>query len=85
VNVSHQGLAFAIIGGTMMLLVWGRLRYDLVPLSSLLAALACGIVPVDHAFSGFSGDILVIVGSALVVSAAIRAMGLIALEVVPPW
>ena len=73
----HQGLAFAIIGGTMALLVWGRLRYDLVALTSLLAALACGIVPIEHAFSGFSDDIVVIVGSALVVSAAISRSGII--------
>jgi hypothetical protein len=26
----QQILAFAVIGGTMVLFVWGRLRYDLV-------------------------------------------------------
>jgi di/tricarboxylate transporter len=70
-------LAFAIIGGTMALLVWGRLRYDLVALTSLLAAVACGTVPLDHAFSSFSDDIVVIVGSALVVSAAISRSGIV--------
>src|SRR5512144_459683 len=73
----HQGLAFAVIAGTMALLIWGRLRYDLVALTSLLAAVACGIVPVKRAFSGFSDDIVVIVGSALVVSAAISRSGIV--------
>ncbi len=73
----EQGLAFAIIAGTMALLIWGRLRYDLVALTSLLAAVACGIVPIGHAFSGFSDDIVVIVGSALVVSAAISRSGIV--------
>ena len=72
-----QGLAFAIIAGTMALLIWGRLRYDLVALTSLLAAVACGIVPLERAFSGFSDDIVIIVGSALVVSAAISRSGIV--------
>src|SRR5512144_608770 len=73
----HQGLAFAVIAGTMALLLWGRLRYDLVALTSLLAAVACGIVPIKRAFSGFSDDIVIIVGSALVVSAAISRSGIV--------
>jgi di/tricarboxylate transporter len=72
-----QGLAFAIIAGTMGLLIWSRLRYDLVALISLLAAVACGIVPLERAFSGFSDDIVIIVGSALVVSAAISRSGIV--------
>jgi hypothetical protein len=72
-----QGLAFAIIAGTMALLIWGRLRYDLVALTSLLAAVTCGIVPIERAFSGFSDDIVIIVGSALVVSAAISRSGIV--------
>ena len=74
---TDQGLAFAVIAGTMALLIWGRLRYDLVALAALLAAVACGIVPFDEAFRGFSDDIVVIVGSALVVSAAISRSGVI--------
>ena len=35
-----QALAFAIIAGMMALFVWGRLRYDLVALLALLAAIA---------------------------------------------
>ena len=72
-----QGLAFAIIAGTMALLIWGRLRYDLVALTSLLAAVTCGIVPIERAFGGFSDDIVIIVGSALVVSAAISRSGIV--------
>jgi di/tricarboxylate transporter len=72
-----QGLAFAIIGGTMALLIWGRVRYDLVALTALLASLAVGIVPLKSAFSGFSDDIVIIVGSALVVSASISRSGIV--------
>jgi di/tricarboxylate transporter len=66
-----QILAFAIIAGMMVMFIWGRIRYDLVAGLALLAALVVGVVPYDQAFSGFSNDILVIVGAALLVSAAV--------------
>jgi di/tricarboxylate transporter len=66
-----QILAFAIIAGMMALFMWGRIRYDLVAGLALFAALVTGVVPFDQAFSGFSNDILVIVGAALLVSAAV--------------
>ena len=72
-----QALAFAVLGGMMLLFIWGRLRYDLVAILALLAALAVGIVEPDDAFSGFSDDIVIIVGSALVVSAAIARSGIV--------
>jgi di/tricarboxylate transporter len=68
---TNQALAFAIIAGMMVMFVWGRIRYDLVAGLALLVALVAGVVPYDQAFSGFSNDILVIVGAALVVSAAV--------------
>jgi di/tricarboxylate transporter len=70
-----QGLAFAIVIGAMALFVWGRPRYDIVACLALLASVAAGLVKPDQAFGGFSDDIVVIVGSALVVSAAIAQTG----------
>ena len=72
-----QGLAFAIIIGMMALFAWGRLRYDLVAVLALLAAVAAGIVPPNKAFNGFSDDIVIIVASALVVSAAVARSGVV--------
>jgi di/tricarboxylate transporter len=72
-----QALAFAIILGTIGLLIWDRVRYDLVALLALLASIACGVVPPAEAFRGFSNDIIIIVGCALVVSAAIGRSGLV--------
>lgn len=70
-----QGLAFAIVIGAMALFMWGRPRYDIVACLALLASVAAGLVTPDEAFGGFSDDIVVIVGSALVVSAAIAQTG----------
>ena len=72
-----QILAFAIIGGMMALFVWGRLRYDLVAVLALFAAIVAGIVPYDKAFSGFSDDIVIIVACALLVSAAVQRSGVV--------
>ncbi|RUZ73845.1 SLC13 family permease [Mesorhizobium sp. M7A.F.Ca.CA.001.14.1.1] len=60
----------------MAAFVWGRYRYDLVAAVALLLAVAVGIVPFDEAFSGFSDDIVIIVGSALLVSAGIARSGI---------
>ena len=70
-----QGLAFAIVAGMMALFVWGRLRYDLVAALALLAAVAVGVVPAEAAFAGFGDDIVVIVATALLVSAAVARSG----------
>jgi di/tricarboxylate transporter len=68
---NDQLLAFAVVAGMMVMFVWGRIRYDLVAGLALLVSLLVGVVPFDQAFSGFSNDIVVIVGAALLVSAAV--------------
>jgi di/tricarboxylate transporter len=71
-----QILSFAIIAVMMAAFVWGRYRYDLVAAAALLASVAVGIVPFDQMFAGFSDDIVIIVGSALLVSAGIARTGI---------
>jgi di/tricarboxylate transporter len=72
-----QWLSIGVLAGMMALFIWGRFRYDITAILALLAALALGIVKPKDAFSGFSDDIVVIVGSALVMSAAMQRSGLI--------
>jgi di/tricarboxylate transporter len=55
----------------MVMFVWNRFRYDLVALLGLLTAVACGIVPVEKAFAGFSDSVVIIVASVLVISAGV--------------
>ena len=77
----NQVLSFAVIALMMAAFVWGRFRYDLVACGALIAALAAGIVPYDAAFSGFSDDIVIIVGSALLVSAGVARSGIMELAI----
>ncbi len=78
-----QIAAFTIILGMMALFIHGRLRYDVVAMLALAASVVTGIVAPKDAFTGFSDDIVIIVASALVASAAISRSELI--EVVLRW
>lgn len=73
----QQALAFGLIAVTIGAFIWGRFRYDLIALVSLLAGVLLGVVPAKSAFDGFSNDITVIIASALVVSAAFARSGII--------
>ena len=66
-----QILSVLLVAGMMAAFLWGRLRYDIVAMLALLTAVALGLVPAADAFKGFSDDIVIIVGSALVLSAAV--------------
>ena len=71
-----QWLSLLVIALMMAAFVWGRYRHDVVAAGSLLVAIVIGIVPAKEAFSGFADDIVIIVASALVVSAAISRSGI---------
>lgn len=71
-----QVLAFTVIAVMMVAFIWGRFRYDIIAAAALLASVVVGIVPAEAAFAGFSNDIVIIVGSALIVSAAVSRSGI---------
>jgi len=72
-----QYLSIGTLVGMMVLFIWGRFRYDVTAIIALLASLALGIVSPKQAFTGFSDDIVIIVASALVISAAVERSGVI--------
>ncbi len=78
-----QILSFALVVGAIITFAWGRFRYDLVSLVALLTGMAVGIVPVKSAFSGFTSDVVVIIASALVVSAAVARSGVVETAIKP--
>ncbi|MEV4605410.1 anion permease [Neorhizobium sp. LMR1-1-1.1] len=78
---TQQILAFAVIAAMMAVFIWDRFRYDVVACCALVLAVALGVVPTDQAFSGFSDDIVIIVGSALVVSAGVARSGIVDLAI----
>ncbi|MDH4414983.1 MAG: SLC13 family permease [Rhizobium sp.] len=77
----EQILAFSLIALMMAAFLWEKFRYDVVACVALVAAVAFGLVPVNKAFSGFSDDLVIIVGSALVVSAGVARSGVVDLAI----
>ena len=72
-----QALIFAIFGLAMVAFVWGRLRYDVVALTALVAAVLVGVVKADDAFMGFSQSAVITVALVLVLSRALQDSGVI--------
>ncbi|RCL01021.1 MAG: transporter Na+/sulfate symporter family protein [Candidatus Tokpelaia sp. JSC188] len=72
----EQILSLSILGLLMAVLILDRFRYDIVAVIALLISVAVGIVNPKQAFSGFSNDIVIIVGSALLVSAGVARSGI---------
>jgi di/tricarboxylate transporter len=70
-----QFLVFALFGGVFVMLIWGRVRYDLVAFSALLIGLITGIVPADQAFSGFGHPATIVVALVLIISAGLVRSG----------
>ena len=47
---TDQIVLFALLGCVFALLIWVRLRYDLIAFSALAVALVTGVVPANSAF-----------------------------------
>ncbi|MCL4741122.1 MAG: anion permease [Phycisphaerales bacterium] len=59
----------------LALFVWGRWRYDLVAMVTLLALVLAGVVAADRTFSGFGHPAVITVAAVLVVSRGLRNSG----------
>ncbi len=70
-----------------VLLIWGRVRYDLVAFGALIAATALGLIPSGEVFSGFGHSAVAIIALVLIVSRGLSASGaveLIAMRLIDP-
>ncbi len=80
-------LIFAILGVVFVLLIWGRVRYDLVAFCALVVATALGLVPSEDLFSGFGHSAVAIIALVLIVSRGLSASGaveIIAMRLIDP-
>ncbi len=67
----------ALLAVTLALFIWGRWRHDVVAVLALVASLILGLVTPEEAFTGFSNPAVVTVALVLILSAAIRASGIL--------
>jgi di/tricarboxylate transporter len=77
--ISDQSILFALLGIVFGLLVWGRIRYDLVAFGALIVAVVIGVVPQEEAFAGFGHHATVIIALVLIVSRGLSNSGAIEL------
>lgn len=66
---------FSLFCLVFAMLLWGRIRYDLVAFGALVIALLFGLVPKEQAFSGFGHPATIIVALVLVVSRGLVLSG----------
>lgn len=74
-----QLTVFCILAIVMALFVWDHWRYDVVAGMALITAVYTGIVPVEHAFEGFSHPAVITVACVLVISQALQSCGVVEL------
>ncbi len=70
-----QIILFALFAAVFAMLLWGRIRYDIVAFAALMLGVLLGVVPTDAAFSGFGHPATLIVALVLVVSGGLVRSG----------
>jgi di/tricarboxylate transporter len=76
---TDQIILFSLLGVAFGLLIWGRIRYDLVAFGALIFCVVIGVIPEEQAFDGFSHHATVIIALVLIVSRGLSNSGAIEL------
>ena len=70
-----QIASVSVLALALVLFAWGKLRYDIVALSALLAGIILGIVPGGQAFVGFGHPAVITVAAVLILSRGLGESG----------
>ncbi len=76
---AEQITILTLLVAVLMMLIWGRWRYDLVAFGALIASVVLGAIPGDRAFEGFGHPATVIIALVLIVSHGLASSGAVAL------
>lgn len=77
IPMSDQQLVALIMSGLLILLIWGRWRYDGVVLVALALMVLLGLIEPGEAFSGFSHPAVITVALVLLISKGLEKSGFI--------
>lgn len=75
----EQIFIFVLLGSVFGMLVWGRIRYDLVAFVALLLGVLGGAISAEDAFAGFGHETTLIIAFVLVISRAMINSGVVEL------
>ena len=73
--MNDQSIVFLLISATLVLFIWGRVRYDLVAFMALIAGTLVGVIPTHGVFSGFGHPAVVIIALVLIISRGLIRSG----------
>ncbi|MBR9871948.1 MAG: SLC13 family permease [Gammaproteobacteria bacterium] len=73
----EQGTVFLVLGITLAMFVWNRLRFDVVAMLALLAIAVAGLVPSADLFAGFGHPAVITVAAVLVISQGLVNSGFV--------
>lgn len=76
---TDQIILFGLLGVVLALLLWGRIRYDLVAFAALVVAVIAGVVDTEDAFTGFGHSAVIVIALVLVASRGLVNSGVIEL------
>ena len=76
---SDQILLSILVFGVLGLLLWGKIRYDVVAFAALIIGVIFSLIPKEQAFSGFGHPATVIIALVLVVSRGLSNSGAVEL------
>lgn len=79
---TDQIFLFILFGTVFGLLIWGRIRYDLVAFSALAIAVIAGFVTPEEAFSGFGHPEELIIALVLIVSRGLYNSGAVSVPAI---
>ena len=69
-------LILIVLGLTVALFIWGRIRSDVVALSALAVLMVSGVLSPTEALAGFSSSVVIMMAGLFVVGGAIFQTGL---------
>lgn len=75
--MNAQYLVFIALVLTLIMFIWGRLRYDVVALLALVSLAIVGVIPADDAFNGFSHPAVITVAAVLILSKGLMNSGVV--------
>ena len=75
--IGDQLLLFGVLLTVFALLVWNRVRYDVVAFGALIVASMGGAIPQDALFDGFAHPATVIIALVLIISEGLKSSGAI--------
>lgn len=80
---TDQIIVFAVLGGALVLFIWGPIRYDVTAFGALMIATVLQVIPPEEAFVGFGHPAVITVAAVLVISRALQDSSI--LDVAAAW